>query len=244
MPAKNLSDVDHLLPVIPGKASRSAGRPSVTDNRHMSTPPLDRPLEEPLGLRERKKLKTRRSIQDHALRLFQEQGYDTTTVEQIAEAAEVSPSTFFRYFPTKEDTVLTDEYDPLITEALRAQPPELSPVEALRNVLHAIVGAMMAADRQRILDRCRLMLSVPALRARQWERTKATQQVITEALADRLGRPAGDFELRAFGAAVIGVWEATILAWVESDGHGDILKLLDRGIDFLIAGCPVVSPAE
>jgi AcrR family transcriptional regulator len=205
----------------------------------MSTSPLERPLEERLGLRERKKLKTRRSIQEHALRLFLEQGYDATTVEQIAEAAEVSPSTFFRYFPTKEDAVLTDEYDPWILEALRAQPAELSPVDALRNVLHDVVGAMLAADRQRILDRSRLMLSVPALRSRQWEQTKATQQRVIEALAGRLGRPAGDFELQAFGAAVIAVWETTVLAWVESDGEGDLLELLDRGIAFVNAGCPL-----
>src|SRR4051812_20414775 len=166
----------------------------------MSTPPLEHPLEEKLGLRERKKLKTRRSIQEHALRLFQEQGYDATTVEQIAEAAEVSPSTFFRYFPTKEDTVLTDEYDALIVDAVRSQPPELPPVEALRNVMREMVGDMVAADRRRMLDRTRLMLSVPALRARQWDQTKVTQHAIIEALADRLSRPASDFELQAFGA--------------------------------------------
>ncbi|HZE33444.1 MAG TPA: TetR family transcriptional regulator [Actinoallomurus sp.] len=58
------------------------------------------------------------------IRLFREQGYDATTVEQITEAAEVSPSTFFRYYPTKEDTVLSDEYDSLIVDTLRAQPPD------------------------------------------------------------------------------------------------------------------------
>ncbi|MCO5972155.1 acyl-CoA-like ligand-binding transcription factor [Actinoallomurus soli] len=205
----------------------------------MSTSPLERSLEQRLGLRERKKLKTRRSIQEHALRLFQDQGYDATTVEQIAEAAEVSPSTFFRYFPTKEDTVLTDEYDPFILEAFRAQPPELPPAEALRNVLRDLIGDMLASDRQRILDRSRLMLAVPALRARQWEQTRETQDRIVEALADRLGRPVGDFELRAFGAAVIAVWETAILAWVEDDGEGDILELLDRGLDYLTAGCPL-----
>ena len=60
------------------------------------------------GLRERKKAKTRAAIQQHALRLFQVKGYTATTVEEIAEAAEVSPSTFFRYFPTKEDIILYD----------------------------------------------------------------------------------------------------------------------------------------
>src|SRR5690242_4622205 len=85
------------------------------------------------GLRERKKEKTRRTIQEHALRLFAEQGYDATTIEQIAEAAEVSPSTLFRYFPTKEDIVVQDDYDPLLVERLIAQPPEVPPVRALRN---------------------------------------------------------------------------------------------------------------
>src|SRR5580704_2257713 len=70
---------------------------------------LDSGQARPDGLRERKKARTRASIREHALRLFREQGYHATTVEKIAEAAEISPSTFFRYFPTKEDLVLQDE---------------------------------------------------------------------------------------------------------------------------------------
>src|SRR5262249_28892086 len=84
------------------------------------------------SLRERKKARTRDSIREHALRLFRDQGYQTTTVEQIAAAAEVSPSTFFRYFPTKEDVVLQDDMDIRLVEAFARQPGDLAPLPAVR----------------------------------------------------------------------------------------------------------------
>jgi AcrR family transcriptional regulator len=205
----------------------------------MSTPPLEHPLEEKLGLRERKKLKTRRSIQEHALRLFREQGYEATTVEQIAEAAEVSPSTFFRYYPTKEDTVLTDEYDPLIVSSLHAQPPELSPAAALQNTLHELVGGMFADDRQRVLERSRLMFSVSSLRARQSDQVRETRDLIAAALAERLDRSPADLEIRWFATAMLGVWETTVTSWVEDDGRGDLLAMLDQAMAFVVAGCPL-----
>src|ERR1700748_138925 len=87
---------------------------------------------EPSGLRERKKARTRATIRQEALRLFREQGYQATTVEQIAAAAEVSPSTFFRYFPTKGDVALQDDMDTRMIEALEQQPPELGSIAAMR----------------------------------------------------------------------------------------------------------------
>src|SRR5215211_6653518 len=92
------------------------------------------------GLRERKKARTRADIQRQALRLFRERGYEATTVSQIAEAAEVSESTFYRYFPAKEDVVFWDELDPLVFEALRAQPAELSTIRALRNAIRDVLA--------------------------------------------------------------------------------------------------------
>src|SRR5689334_8446368 len=94
------------------------------------------------GLRERKKARTRAAIREHALRLFREQGYDATTVEQIAEAAEVSPSTFFRYFPTKEDVVLQDDMELLWMDGFLAQPADMGPIAALRAAVRAAFDGM------------------------------------------------------------------------------------------------------
>src|ERR1700681_961727 len=98
------------------------------------------------GLRERKKARTRASLREHALRLFREQTYQGTTVEQIAAAAEVSPSTFFRYFPTKEDIVLQDDMDTRMIEALERQPAGLGPVTAVRAAAQEVFASYTAAD--------------------------------------------------------------------------------------------------
>src|SRR5262249_21598608 len=120
------------VPAQEGRAAQHRTGGPFGDNGRMSRP----------GLRERKKQKTRSAIQREAMRLFQEQGYDATTVEQIAEAAEISQSTFFRYFPTKEDVILLDDYDPLLIRMIAERPAEEPPVTAVRN---AIVEAMRTA---------------------------------------------------------------------------------------------------
>src|SRR5271165_1303643 len=117
--------------------------------------------DQPGGLRERKKARTRASIREHALRLFREQTYQGTTVEQIAAAAEISPSTFFRYFPTKEDVVLYDDFDPQLYAAFAAQPPELSPVQAMRRALNQLFASLPVAEMEQQWDRGQLILSVP-----------------------------------------------------------------------------------
>src|ERR1700749_964198 len=111
---------------------------------------------EPAGLRERKKARTRAAIRQEALRLFREQGYQATTVEQIAAAAEVSPSTFFRYFPTKEDVVLQDDMDVRLLEALEQQPPGLAPIAAMRAAIRQVSASYSADDIKRLTETTKL----------------------------------------------------------------------------------------
>src|SRR5216684_5774450 len=120
------------------------------------------------GLRERKKLKTKEAIQREALRLIEAQGYAETTIEQIAAAAEISPSTFFNYFPTKEDVVLYDAYDPMAIKLFLERPKDEPLNAGLRQVLEGL-AATFERDERMILARGRLFLEVPELRARIWD---------------------------------------------------------------------------
>ncbi len=204
----------------------------------MKTKSLSEDKRPALGLRERKKAKTRAAIQQHALRLFREQGYDATTVEQIAAAAEVSPSTFFRYFPTKEDVVLWDAFDPLILEAFKAQPAELSPLEALRRALAAAWAGLSKEEMAEQRERMALIISVPELRARALDELVGGVQLLAELVAERVGRPADDFAARNMAAAVVGVGIAAIVAAAE-DPDADLGALMDAGLAHLEAGLPL-----
>src|ERR1700730_15175631 len=160
--------------------------------------------ERPDGLRERKKAKTRAAIRDHALRLFRENGYQRTTVEQIAAAAEVSPSTFFRYFPTKEDLVLHDDMDTHLVEAFERQPPGLSPIAALRGAIREGLRSYNQADLDIVRETTNLTMTVPQVRARAMDEFARTIAVISEAVAKRAGRPADDLAVRTLAGGVIG----------------------------------------
>jgi AcrR family transcriptional regulator len=190
------------------------------------------------GLRERKKAKTRVAIQEHALRLFQEQGYAATSVEQIAAAAEVSPSTFFRYFPTKEDVVLYDALDPLIFAAFRAQPPDLRPIQAVRAAFHAVFSTLSDSEFAQQQERAVLIFQEPELRMRMLDESLQSMQMMTDLIAERVGRPADDLAVRAFTGAVVGV----VLAVMPPDPAAPLttyLERVDAGLTYLEAGLPL-----
>ena len=192
----------------------------------------DRPT---VGLRERKKARTRAAIQAHALRLFGEQGYDATTVQQIIEEAEVSESTFFRYFPTKGDVVLSDEFDPLIVDAFLSQPPELRPIQALRAAFRRVFDHLSDQEVSEQQDRTQLILSVPELRARMLDQFASAMQMLAEALAERTGRRPEDMAVRTFAGAVVGAVVAVTFAAVD-EPTADFATLLDEVMAHLEAG--------
>jgi AcrR family transcriptional regulator len=186
-----------------------------------------------LGLRERKKLRTRADIRRAAHRLIAEQGYEATTVEQIAEAAEVSPSTVFRYFPAKEDIVLTAEYDPVMTAGLRARPAGEAPLDSLRFLMSESVRTLLADEYDEMVQRTRLMVEVPAIRARMTEAMSVTGRLLVGVLAERTGRDPDDLELRVFTAAALGALGEVTLYWGEHGFRDDLPTLIGRAFDAL-----------
>ncbi|MEV4095238.1 TetR family transcriptional regulator [Streptosporangium saharense] len=196
----------------------------------MSSPPR------PEGLRERKKARTRRNIQEQALRLFAEQGYDETTVEQIAEAAEISASTFFRYFPTKEDVVVQDDHTPLLMTELAAQPQDLAPVPALRAAVHTAFTRLAPEEEAQILAMTRLQLRHTALRARAVDSMICTIDTLAEALAGRLGRRSGDPLSRTAAGAVVGAILPALFGWAESGGVTRLADTIDEALALLETG--------
>jgi len=188
------------------------------------------------GLRERKKQKTRWAIQEHALRLFAQQGYDETTVEQIAAAAEISPSTFFRYFKTKEDVVTQDQYDPLLVELFAEEPRDRTPLAALRDIMRKVFAQMPPSEREKIAERTKLIMSVPALRARTYENLVGTIEMIAGMVGRRLGRKPDDLAVRTFAGAVVGALIAALLAWTEHGCREDLGEILDKTMAQLESG--------
>jgi AcrR family transcriptional regulator len=190
------------------------------------------------GLRERKKARTRTTIQHCALRLFGERGYEATTMDQIAEEAEVSPSTLLRYFPTKETLVLTDHYDSLIIDALRAQPSHTAPIQAFREALRAGFGTITADELPLFRERQRLAFTVPQLRQASHDQLGQSMYTLAGILAERTGHQPDDLAIRSLTGALIGVILSTMLHWAQ---HPDIdpFDALDQALTHLQAGLPV-----
>jgi AcrR family transcriptional regulator len=205
---------------------------------------------EQASLRERKKARTRASLREHALRLFREQGYQATTVEQIAAAAEVSPSTFFRYFPTKEDLVLQDDMDVRLLEAFDRQPADLAPIQAVRAAMREAWTSFTPREWELIKESARLSAEVPEIRARAMSEFARAIDSIAEGLARRSKCAPDGLRVRVLAGAVVGVMMAVFLPeHFTPETMGDELsgaylgpasvRRIDEALELLEAGLPL-----
>jgi AcrR family transcriptional regulator len=164
----------------------------------------------------------------HALRLFRAQGYDATTVNQIAEAAGVSHMTFFRYFPNKSAVFDMSGYDTALAERVQQRPDTEPPLAALHHATMQTLTEIDPADREMLLACHRIILETPSAQAHVWQRRLATERHLVKALAGR-GCPAhSETELRPIVAAYLAITGTALAAWVDSGGEADLPRLLDN----------------
>jgi AcrR family transcriptional regulator len=192
--------------------------------------------EQPRSLRDRKKDRTRRVIQAEALRLFAEKGFQSTTIEEIAAAAEVAPRTFFRYFPTKDEVVFWPAYLSLLPEFVAARPDGEPAVEA---VCHGILDGMASfydQDRDRVLERLKLAFRTPELHPRLRQQQANSAVGMARILAERLGARPDNLEIRAIAAAIAAALWVAAEEWQAHDGRGDLGALIDRALRTVLVG--------
>jgi len=183
-----------------------------------------------LPLRERKKLRTRRALADAALRMFTEKGFDATTLEELADEAEVSKSTFFRFFPAKEAAAIEAEAE-LWTAYLGALADrELSgPIlSELHQTLAAGAARLDPGWDERFLATRRLVAAEPALlKYLEHYRAGIKDQVIA-CLAGKLHLDPEDLRLHVLAELATTAWSLSGRHWVRHGGQGGRQALIER----------------
>jgi AcrR family transcriptional regulator len=164
--------------------------------------------------------------------------FAATTIEEIAEAVEVSPSTFFNYFSSKEDLVLQDDLDPLMIAVFNEQPAELSPIAALRTAMNKMFSALTTEQEAMVQQRIALVQRDPEVRAAMLNQFAGMVDQVAEVLAARVGRSAADFAVRNLAGALIGVLMSSLLA-AAADPKADLIQLADAAMAHLEAGLPL-----
>jgi AcrR family transcriptional regulator len=191
-----------------------------------------------VGLRERKKQKTRAQLTDAAFRLFGERGFDTTTIEDIVDEVEVSPRTFFRYFDSKEDVVIGffDDIGEELREMLEQRPAGEPPYTAVSEALGSLAD-MYETDEGRVVAAKRLSYDTPSIRARLLDKHARWENGMTEELAERLGvDPGRDPRPRLIAAVSLAAFSTGVGDWCSRSGRGDLRGLVEDALDAVGAG--------
>lgn len=196
-----------------------------------------------MGLRERTRNAVREQLAEAALKLFVEQGFEATTVEQIAAATGLSRRSFHRYFASKEDVLgqWFVEMGEQLAAALASRPPEEAPWYALRRTFDGLIEGL--SSRPEALSITRMMLNTPALHGSHLEKQaqwrSALGEVLRQRLADGASRPAHVAAVALVGAALASL-DSAQAEWVSEDNHRPLDRLVDEAMN-AVAPLPGLS---
>jgi AcrR family transcriptional regulator len=199
--------------------------------------------------RERKKLETRQALEHAALHLFATRGYEQTTVEDIADAADVAVRTFFRYFSSKQDVLFGDVANDRISRLrleLAARPCGEPVLDAVTAVLDSL-DLTNDDERRQILSRLDLLRDQPSLRTRYLELIDSMASVVMEFVAARTGTdPHSDMYPHLVASAASASWNISLTLWAASGGRSDLTDLRQRAFALFCSAlppAPVSSPS-
>jgi AcrR family transcriptional regulator len=201
--------------------------------------------EAPPGRRQEHKSRTQQALQQAALELFAKHGFDTTTTDEIAEQAGVSPRTFFRYFPTKESILFVGEHGWIqsLTTQFLDQPASLTDLEALRETLLDFASKQAAGRRSLVLYE-RAVASSPTLRGRVQERVQADSATVATAVAERRGQPAADEGCALLAAVVLMTYRRALTRWLQGPANGNLRRVVADEFALLVAQvAPSTAPS-
>ncbi|MET7270901.1 TetR family transcriptional regulator [Streptomyces flaveolus] len=181
------------------------------------------------GLRERTRRAVRAELAEVAIGLFVRQGFDGTTVEDIARAAGMTKRSFFRYFPTKEDVVFdgVDLTAEKVVADIAARPAEEDPWDSLHHVLRAWQEEIHAGEQ--VLATLRLIEATPALVGRLHQRRTEWRRRVSDALQGRPGADIDAYTADLLTNAATAVLDAVSSQWVRSNGRANRSALLEQG---------------
>jgi AcrR family transcriptional regulator len=193
------------------------------------------------GLRERKKQRTREAIVDAALRLFDERGFEQTTIADIAEAADIAPRTFFGYFPSKEDVVFADFPEQLeaLSRRLRERDEDETAIDALRAVIRDALEHADLTD-QRELCRKRVVKQSETLDAHRRALMGRMEDMLAEAVARDFGNQPGDLRPPMIASAAVAAFGSLDRPGItDRDSpptREEALAMIDQALTFLQGG--------
>ena len=199
------------------------------------TPKSAAPVE---GLRERHRKRTAAELEEAALTLFCERGFDAVTIDDIAATADVSRRTFFRYYASKEDVILSDHPKRLdeLEAALARRPVDEPPLTALRHAILSLAGTM-EEHREHMLRRFRLVTTTPSLEARSLCLQRNWETAVTAMLAARMGvDPAKDLRPGVVAATTMSAMRVATANWLAGGGRDDLAAILASALDLLDGG--------
>ena len=190
------------------------------------------------GLRERHRKRTAADLEEAALTLFSERGFDSVTIDDIAAAADVSRRTFFRYFASKEDVILSDHPKRLdeLAAALDRRPADEPALTALRHAIMSMAGTY-EEEREHMVRRFSLMNTTPALEARSLCLQRNWETSVTDMLAGRMGvDPTQDLRPGVVAATTMAAMRVATANWLAGGGKGDLLVIVAEALDLLDGG--------